>query len=162
MGKEENLLDIFYDEINSIIEIFKDKEINEFINDRFIKVKDKKNLLNRVLKDINKYILNFINLIIDDDKTYEIEEILNGFKELYYRENNVVNGIVYCLEIDEDKIRKLEEIFGEKLKKKVCLKFKKDISLIGGYKVVVDNKLYDNSYKNKLDKLESKLLKEGE
>ena len=89
-------------------------------------------------------------------------EIFDSYNSLYYKEKNIVEGIIYGLEIGNEKINELEEVFSRKLKKRVVLKFKQDVSLIGGYKVIVDNKLYDNSYKNKLNKLKDKLLEEGE
>lgn len=162
LAKEENLLDVFFSEVNSLIDVFKDKKINDFFSNKFIKVKEKKEIVNNTFNGLNKYLLNFINIIIDDCKEENMNEIFSNFNELYFKEKNIVKGIVYGLEIDKDKISKLEETLSNKLNKKVILEFKQDISLIGGYKVVVDNKLYDNSYKNKLDNLKNKLLKEGD
>ena len=36
LGKEENLLDNFYNEIKDLIEVFKDKEISFFLDNRFM------------------------------------------------------------------------------------------------------------------------------
>lgn len=162
LGKEENILDDFYNEIKVILDILKDKEIREFIENKFINNNEKKKILDKYLEKGNKYLVNFINIIIDDNKDEYLIDILDEFNELYYKEKNISKGIIYGLEIDEDKIKKLEEVFTKKLNKKVVLCFKQDVSLIGGFKVIVDNKLYDNSYKTKLNNLKKKLLKEGE
>lgn len=162
LGKEENLLDVFYEELKSLIEVFKDKDFSEFFNNKLIKTSEKKEVINKHFKDIHKYIFNFLNILVDEKKEDELMDIFNSFVELYFNEKGIVKGLVYGLEIDNDKIKKLEEIFSDKLDKKVILEFKQDISLLGGYKVLVDNKLYDNSYKNKLNKLRDKLLEEGE
>lgn len=162
LGKEENILDNFYNEIKLLIEIFKDNEIDSFISNKFVNSSNKKSILDKYLKDINKYLINFINIIIDDNKEEYLIDIFDEFNELYYKEKNISKGIIYGLEIDDDKIKKLEEVFTKKLNKKVILSFKQDISLIGGFKVIVDNKLYDNSYKTKLNNLKKELLKEGE
>ena len=162
LAKEENLLDIFYNETKFLIEIFKDEELLNFIIDKFIRNSDKKKAINNGLNSINRYLLNFINIIIDDNREDDLIEIFDSFNSLYYKEKNIVEGIIYGLEIGNEKINELEEVFSRKLKKRVVLKFKQDVSLIGGYKVIVDNKLYDNSYKNKLNKLKDKLLEEGE
>ena len=162
LGKEENILDDFYNEIKVLLDILKDKEIKEFIENKFINNNEKKNILDKHLNKVNKYLVNFINIIIDDNKDEYLIDILDEFNELYYKEKNISKGIIYGLEIDEDKIKKLEEVFTKKLNKKVVLCFKQDVSLIGGFKVIVDNKLYDNSYKTKLNNLKKELLKEGE
>lgn len=162
LGKEENILDDFYNEIKVLLDILKDKEIKEFIENKFINNNEKKNILDKHLNKVNKYLVNFINIIIDDNKDEYLIDILDEFNELYYKEKNISKGIIYGLEIDEDKIKKLEEVFTKKLNKKVILYFKQDVSLIGGFKVIVDNKLYDNSYKTKLNNLKKELLKEGE
>lgn len=162
LGKEENLLDSFYSDIKNLLAIFKNEEINKFLENRFIKIDEKKKILEDVLKEINIYVKNFINIIIEDNKTGEILDILEGFIELYYKEKNISKGKVYGLSLEKEKLKILEKKLSEKLNKTILLDFVKDDSLIAGYKVIVDNKLYDNSYKKKLDNLKNSLLKEGE
>lgn len=162
LGKEENLLDVFYNEIKALKEVFKEENINDFINNRFIKDKDKKEVLSKSLKGCHKYVSNFIYLTIDDNKIDEIIDIFEGFIDLYYKEKNIVLGTVYGISITDSKLKELEKKLSDKLNKTILLDFKKDSNLIGGYKVIVDNKLYDNSYKKKLENLKENLLKEGE
>jgi F-type H+-transporting ATPase subunit delta len=162
LGKEENLLDVFYDEIKVLLNVFEEERVTCFLENKFIKIDDKKDVINKVLKDVNKYLVNFINLVIDDRKEDNLLEMFANFNELYYKEKNIVVGTVYGLEIDENRIKILEDVYSKKMNKKVVLMFKQDLELIGGYKVIVDNKLYDNSYKSKLNNLKKKLLEEGE
>ena len=162
LGKDEGLLDAFYNEINDFMRVLKEEEILSFLTNKFIKCKEKKEVINKTLKDLNKYLLNFINIVIDDGKEDYFPEICSDFNELYFKEKNIVKGIVYGLNLEKEKIEKLEETLSHKLDKKVVLEFKRDISLLGGYKVIVDNKLYDNSYSSKLNNLKNKLLEEGE
>jgi len=162
LGKEENLLDDFYNDVKALLNVFKDKDINLFLENRFIKGEEKKNLLKDTLKEINKYIINFINIVIDDNKIDEIKDILENFIEFYYKEKNISKGVVYGISLDSYRLKELEDKLSKKLNKTILLEFIKDDSLIGGYKVVVDNILYDNSYKRKLDNLKENLLKEGE
>ena len=105
LGKEENLLDIFYEEISSLIEIFKDKEFANFFNNKLIKTSVKKEVINKHFKDIHKYIFNFLNIIIDEKKEDNLMDIFNGFIELYFNEKGIVKGLVYGLEIYNDKIK---------------------------------------------------------
>lgn len=162
LGKEENLLDNFYNEIKDLIEVFKDKEISFFLDNRFINSEDKKKVLSDVLKKTHKYINNFVNVVIDDFKEADLVDIFECFIELYYKEKRITKGKVYGVSLDDSKLKELEEVLSKKLNKTVLLDFIKDESLIGGYKILVDNKLYDNSYKRKLDNLKDNLLKEGE
>lgn len=162
LGKEENLLDSFYNDVKELIEVFKDKKISLFLDNRFINREEKKKVLNDTLKGIHKYVNNFINVVIDDDKESELAEIFEEFIELYYKEKKITKGKVYGVSLEENKLKELEKVLSEKLSKTVILDFIKDESLIGGYKIIVDNKLYDNSYKRKLENLKNNLLKEGE
>lgn len=162
LGKEENMLDDFYGEVRCLLKVFKDEDINEFLESKFYSKRSKKEIISNCINGINKYLSNFINIVIDEGKEENLVKIFNAFNELYYKDKNILKGIVYGIRLEEEKLVVLEETFSKKLNKKVVLEFREDSSLIGGYKVIIDNKLYDNSYKNKLTKLKDKLLKEGE
>ena len=62
--------------------------------------------------------------------------------------------------IKED-ISKIEKVIDNKLKKEVYLIPKIDQRLIGGFKVVINDYVFDASIKNKVDGLRSSLLERG-
>ena len=84
LGKEENLLDVFYEEINSLMEVFKDKEFANFFDNKLIKTNEKKEVIKKHFKDVHKYVFNFLNIIIDEKKEDELMDVFNDFIELYF------------------------------------------------------------------------------
>ena len=66
--------------------------------------------------------------MIDDQKEECLVEIFNSYNELYYKEKNIVKGIVFGLEIDEVKLSKLEKTFSNRLK--ISLSFKLSINCL--------------------------------
>ena len=161
LAKEENLLEEIYQEIRLLTILFNEDDVVSFLEDKFISSCEKKKIINKVFKSKNKYINNFINIVVDDGKEEFLLEMFENFIKLYLKEKNIVKGFVYGAEIANEELKKLEEVISKKINKNVVLEFRQDVSLICGYKVVVDNKLYDNSYKTKLTKLKNKLLEEG-
>ena len=63
--------------------------------------------------------------------------------------------------MSKEDISKIEKVIANKLKKEVYLIPKIDQRLIGGFKVVINDYVFDASIKNKVDGLRSSLLERG-
>ena len=63
--------------------------------------------------------------------------------------------------MSKEDISKIEKVIANKLKKEVYLIPKIDHRLIGGFKVVINDYVFDASIKNKVDGLRSSLLERG-
>ena len=72
----------------------------------------------------------------------------------------ILEGVVYVVNVlDTDTLNEIEKAVSQKEGKKVLLNQKLDTSLLGGIKVVIGDRVYDGSLKNKINSLQSELLK---
>ena len=83
---------------------------------------------------------------------------------MQFNELNIKNGVVYTtLNLTDSQIKAMEEKVSSILNANVTLTNKLDSSLIGGFKIQVEDYILDDSIKNQLYKLkESIKLKKGE
>ena len=89
--------------------------------------------------------------------------LIQDFLAYYYRIKGIGFGVVYSVRpLEKEHIEKLEVAIGNELEQKVVLENKLDESLIGGFKIVINNNVWDGSYRSKLKDLKSSLLAKDE
>ena len=66
------------------------------------------------------------------------------------------------MDLTKDEVKLIEKSIGDKLNETVILKVVKDYSLIAGIKVIVNDKIFDNSIIYKLTELKNTLRKVGD
>ena len=89
-----------------------------------------------------------------------LAEIVKEFYTLYNIDKGILEGVVYAVNVlDTATLNEIEKAVSQKEGKKVLLNQKLDTSLLGGIKVVIGDRVYDGSLKNKINSLQSELLK---
>ncbi len=157
---QENDNEGYRQEIKELVNSFEQsEELLAVLKSSFITKKEKKDLLNEILKD-EKYpkIRDFINVIIDNSRENFLIEFLQEFIRVSNTHDNISEGIIYSTKkLTKDEIEKVIDAVGSKLNRKINLRNRLDPSLIGGIKVVIDDHVFDGSIKNKLKNLKSQL-----
>lgn len=159
---EENNVSYYKDEIKMLKDSFiENEEILHLFSSYFVLDSEKEKVLDNIYPN-NENIKNFIKIII---KNRRVNYLIKIFEEFIKEANEYIGvkeGIIYSVnKLSEEQIKKVEDALSTKLKTKVELVNKIDSKLIGGVKITVEDKIYDGSIKNKLEKLEESLLKGG-
>lgn len=133
----------------------------QFFNHVLINDKDKIDLIDKSFKgQIDEYVLNFLKLLITKRRIKYILDICKAFKGLCNECFGIEEGILYTsIDLDAQQIKRIEQAVSTKENKTVNLQVIKDESLIGGIKVVLDNRVIDGSIKNKVELLKRELLR---
>ena len=100
-------------------------------------------------------------MIIDSIPRKHMEiELIREFLAYYYQSRGMVLGTAYSAkELGPRELRSLEVAFSMQLEHTIKLENKIDPDLIGGVKVVINENVWDGTYKAKIDELRSSLLK---
>ena len=162
LAVEENKLDVFYKDLENISKTMdSDKEINTILSHPKISTTDKKDLLKNLFGgNVDKDIMNFLNLAVDKKRERDINSIFKHFKEDYNQKMGIIEGIIYTTnELNKEEINELEDILSKKYDKKVKLENIIDESVIGGVKLDLSGTIIDNSISGALNDLK-KILKE--
>jgi len=164
LAKEQNNVEKYYSELKALNDAINfDYKLQEFIDSTGNSASEKKKkILSKV--DVDNVILTaFFAMNNAIGKTHTEIMLLHDFLEYYYQLKGYAYGIVYSVRVlSEKQIKDIEKAISKQMEQKVALENKLDESLIGGIKVSVNNNVWDDSYRNKLDELKYSLLAEDE
>lgn len=137
------------------------KEYQRILYGKNISLNEKYDLIDRSFKDLSSHTRSFLKVIVKNNISFYMYEII---KESLYRFDdylNIESGTLYFAKkpSDED-IKKIIETIEKDLNKRIDLNIVIKPDLIGGFKVVLKNNIYDASIKTKLDSLKNYLVKE--
>ena len=161
LALEENKISSLQEESKELIAILKDN--NDFIlllGSEFLSLKERLDILEKSLIGVDKDIVSFLAIVIENNRSDYIIEILEAFNSYCNEYKGVLEGYIYStLKLDQNTIQKISEKLSKIEHKQIELKNKIDPSLIGGVKVIIGDKVYDGSIKNHLEMMKNDLLK---
>ncbi len=145
-------------EVQTIIE--ENDDLINFFAHYNIDVQAKKELLAKVFKDrLSVFTFNFLGLLIDKKRIGDLMRICREFNALANQHQGIQEGVVYStIRLDASLMTSIKARIEKETNFKIELTNKIDETLIGGFKVIIKDTVYDNSLKNKIDSLKYELL----
>lgn len=162
IAKEEDKVPEYQNDFQFVSDSIKENiELFELLKKR-ISTSEKIEIIDKIYNGkILGSLLNFLKLVVSKDKTRQIFEIANYFDSFCNAHLGVEEGMIYStLKLSKEEIAEMEKAISKDYGKKVSLKNIVDNTLLGGVKVVINDKVYDSSIRNRLAGLGAKILKE--
>lgn len=156
IAKDEKKLEQYKTAFFELDKIFSsDTQLIKYLDSYFIKKEDKYQIVDKLTLSFNlPNLTNFIKLLIKKHQILKYKIIFKEIRNCINEELDIFEGIIYSTtEIDEEKIRKIENSLSKRIKHKVELTNKIDSRLIGGIKVQVHDYVFDGSIKYKIESL---------
>ncbi|MBC1521861.1 F0F1 ATP synthase subunit delta [Listeria aquatica] len=160
VAEEKNQIHEFGEELSAIKQaLIENEDFVKLLENPTLTTEQKKNLAGSVFKDVNETLRDFIFLLIDRGR----EDYLIAIADLYKERVNDLEGIaeadVYSvIPLSDQEKESLSAVFAKKLdKKKLHIHNHVDKSLIGGVRVVIGTRIYDDSLKTKLKNMERQI-----
>ena len=162
LAKESNQIDEVEKNCSSLIKlIFNSDEFQSLIKNPTIKKDD---LNSTVLKisdqfKLNSLLIKFLSFLISKRRFFYVEEILKDFIETCSKKRGEIKAqLTSSKELSESEINRIKEELTKDFGSKIKLNYKHDASLIGGLIVQVGSTMVDSSIKNKLQKIENRMI----
>ncbi len=165
LAKEENKIEIYLDEAKQLIDICSENELLiTFLKDYGIENTEKKQVLETIFKGkIQNHLLYFLYVVVDNQRAKNLKEILQEFVKFTYKHLNIQTGIIYStLPLQEETIIQIENKVAKMMHCKIKLKNQIDAQLLGGFKIVVSDTVFDNSILNRIQTLKKDILEQIE
>lgn len=126
-----------------------------------VPVKSKLNIIDKVFRNekFPKVFVNFLKQVCENHRMKDVRDILDSYS-LYYNEANgiVVARFYYVTMPDEEQITGIKKYICKKYHaEKAEIIFEKDLSLLGGFLINVNNTEFDYSMRGRLNQLKQKL-----
>ena len=107
---------------------------------------------------VHPYLLNFLLLLTEKRRIGLIHEMAEAYRDLYYLEAGICAvTAVTAIPLDEAQMEKLKNKMAGVTGKQIVLKNQVDPSVLGGVLVRVENKQIDDTIKNRLNELTTRL-----
>lgn len=162
---KESKLDLYSlrNETNALTQIFKKElRLTRFLSINSIKLESKYEVIDNVFKDFNHLLINFIKLIVSKNRSAFIYDILKETLKELDSYLTIEKGVVYSsTKLSEENLNKLKKALEKKINKTLDLTNVVDESIIGGFKICLENSIYDSTINTRLNKLKETLLKGG-
>ena len=139
-------------------------DFRKFMEYPGISASEKKEVLENIFagKISNEY-MNFLLVLVDKRRAGRLAQIMKVYERLMEKEEGVSYGTVYSVvELSEDRLQELEEQTGRLLQSKVKLDNQIQPDLMAGFRILIEGKVIDASYKKKFEEMAARLnIKRG-
>ena len=120
--------------------------------------KDKVEIVSKTLKSFNAIIIEFLSIIISNNQSNKILDIISKFNYLVNTHADLKDvEITTANSLNEESISSLIENLKLHLKTKQKIKIKTDQKIIGGIKLRIGNTIFDNSVSYQIKQLKKTL-----
>ena len=159
LGKRSNCLSLIQSQLKSVTYLYNKIPVFKlvFVTKR-INTKTKIEIINNVLKNFEPLIVEFISILIQNNQT-------NNLLGIVAKYNNMVNTDSDISKIEVTTSKQLSDVDSEYISKTIKsnlntnpeINIKEDHNLIGGIKLRVGNKIFDNSVSYQIKQLKKTL-----
>lgn len=162
LAKEKGLVDDFavYLEISKKLFI-DDHNIYSTFNHPAISIDEKKVMLDSCLKDyVDNTFLNYLKVLVDNNRLNELNDILESFKLLQNDYHNRCDATIYTkYELSEEEKNRIKESLIKKYNKDINLNIVIDQTIVAGIRIVIDDHIIDATIKSEMLDLKKELVK---
>tara|TARA_Y100000996_G_scaffold406000_1_gene381841 strand:+ start:1038 stop:1595 length:558 start_codon:yes stop_codon:yes gene_type:complete len=137
------------------------KDFNDLIKDPTENQENLISIVNKISENfkLDNLLKNFMNFLIKKRRFFYIEKILKNFIDICSEKRGEIKGeIQSAKELSNEEIKKITEELAKNFSSKMKLNYKHDKSLIGGLIVKIGSTMVDTSIKNKLQKIENRMI----
>lgn len=160
LAEEENKTSEVYAEIFEMNDLIKNNvDLYDVLRSPFISRDEKKNIADRIFTDsVSRNSRNFLMVLIDNNRTTELDSIVLSFKSMLNDKNNVLEGkVITAIALTEEQLSELESNLSAKYNRSIKLVNEISEDIIGGVLVKIGNEEIDGTLKTRLDSLKEVL-----
>lgn len=157
---DENKVKEYLQEAKVIYQsLIENPEFVKLLDSAFLDQSEKDKIIDDAFKIVDiEYLKTFIKVICANNKAYKLVYIFREFIKMANTSIGVKAGTVYsATKLDKQEISDIEKALEKKTNYKIELENIVDTSIIGGVKVILDDKVYDGSIQGRILSLKQEL-----
>ena len=159
--EEKNLNDVEEHSVSIIKLISQSEDFNSLIKDPTNKQDDQLNSINIIFEkfNLNNLLKKFLNFLVVKRRFFYVEKILKDFVMICSKNRGEISAqLTVAKELNANEINKIKDELSQNFGSNVKLNYTYDPDLIGGLIMQVESVMIDTSIKNKLQKIENKMI----
>ena len=159
--EEKNLNDVEKNVISLLRLISQSEDFNSLIKDPTNKQENQLNVINIIFEkfNLNNLLKKFLNFLVMKRRFFYVEKILKDFILICSKNRGEISAkLTVAKELNENQINKIKNDLSQDFGSDVKLNYNYDPGLIGGLIMQIESVMIDTSIKNKLQKIENKMI----
>ena len=159
--EEKNLNDVEKNVISLLKLISQSEDFNSLIKDPTNKQENQLNVINIIFEkfNLNNLLKKFLNFLVIKRRFFYVEKILKDFIMICSKNRGEISAkLTVAKELSENQINKIKNDLSQDFGSDVKLNYNYDPGLIGGLIMQIESVMIDTSIKNKLQKIENKMI----
>ena len=162
LASENNLINDIEKQVISILGLVNNSmDFKDLIKDPTNKIEDQLNVINKISDHFkfNELLKKFLGFIITKRRFFYVEKILNDFLNICSKARGEIQAeLSAAKELNESEVNNIKNELSNTFGSNIKLNHKYDPGLIGGLVIKIGSTMIDTSIKNKLQKLEKKMI----
>tara|TARA_Y200000002_G_C22646475_1_gene649338 strand:+ start:574 stop:1131 length:558 start_codon:yes stop_codon:yes gene_type:complete len=162
VAKETNELDKIEIDIKNFQSLIKNNtELHYFIHNPSQSINNQNNVLNFLSEKLNysKSLRNFLLLLVEKRRIFFVLKIIDNFLKLCSKKRGEVKAsLISSKELSDTELEKISRELSSSMGSTIKFDYKVDKNLIGGLKLQLGSFMIDTSIKNRLKKIEQRML----
>ena len=141
--------------------ISQSEDFNSLIKDPTNKQEDQLIVINIIFEkfNLNNLLKKFLNFLVIKRRFFYVEKILKDFVMICSKNRGEISAkLTVAKKLNENEINKIKDELSQNFGSDVKLNYNYDPDLIGGLIMQVESVMIDTSIKNKLQKIENKMI----
>lgn len=161
LAYEKKCVTDYYQALDVINTVIKDEDISKVFMHPSITLDAKKEILKKSIStEIDETLLNFLYVLLDNNRLFDLPLIVVAYKELLNKYENVIEvDLYYKYPLTDEQRVEIKDKLSNYYQKKVVLHEILDDSLIGGIKITTAGEVLDVSVLSSLSNLKNSLKK---
>jgi len=163
VAKENDVLDEIHAELGEFADALEDednRELRLFFYSPYFSSEEKKNGVERVVKDADERFVNFLKLLAERHRMPAVPRIRRHFDSLWAEEKQLLPvAVTSAVELDEELIKGIGRRIEEQTGREVDLTSRVDPDVLGGLVVRVGNMVMDASVRSRLEQIRKQVTK---
>lgn len=145
--------------IEKVKKNLENQDLRQFLMHPQINKEIKKETLERIYaQSIPPYLLNFLYVLVDNNRIKDIDIILKTFEDLCLKMQNIKQvTVISAMALSEEKLQEIGKAYQGDSSGKIQVKNNVDPSIIGGIILKVEDQMIDQSIRGQLERMEKKL-----
>ena len=156
LAQEKEQLETVYEEVNILIQVFKNEQIAlDFLTNPVLSFSKKKEIFDKVLKEkFTPLTMSILYFIIKNKRSNLLTQILEEYNLLYREDKKIMYVDLITAQKANDE---LKNIIIKRLgqEQKILLNERIDKSILGGVLIKVNDKQFDSTVKSYINKIKS-------
>ena len=158
------IVEVIFNDLNNLISFCYDNIcLKDFLSQTYIGKNERFEVIDLLKRELSlsAYFINFIHLLIENERTGYLPKIFDEYSALRDNFLNILRvNVISAKRLEPEEKSKIKNIVEKALNKTVAISAEVDEKIIGGYIINIENILYDGTVKTQADNFYN-YLKQG-